>query len=106
MVFANSKQFPPEWRDDALVAFRGSWNSAQPTGYKIVRVPFEGGRPSGGYENFVTGFWVDTATGWSGGKTAQVIGRPAGLALWNDGSLLIADDTANIVWRVKKRGFR
>lgn len=106
MVFANSKHFPPEWRDDALVAFRGSWNSAQPTGYKIVRVPFEGGRPVGGYENFVTGFWVDTATGWTGGKTARVIGRPAGLALWNDGSLLIADDTANIVWRVKKRGIR
>lgn len=106
MVFANSKQFPLDWRDDVLVAFRGSWNSAQPTGYKIVRVPFEGGRPSGGYENFLTGFWVDTATGWTGGKTAQVIGRPAGLALWNDGSLLIADDTANIVWRVKKRGFR
>ncbi len=103
MVFANSKQFPPDWRDDALVAFRGSWNSAQPTGYKVVRVPFEGGRPTGGYENFVTGFWVETATGWRGGKTAQVIGRPAGLALWNDGSLLIADDTANIVWRVYKR---
>ena len=106
MVFANSEQFPPDWRDDAFVAFRGSWNSAQPTGYKVVRVPFEGGRPTGGYENFVTGFWVDTQTRWSGGKSARVIGRPAGLALWNDGSLLIADDTANIVWRVKKRGFR
>jgi len=98
MVFANSKHFPPDWRDDAFVAFRGSWNSAEPTGYKVVRVPFEGGRPTGGYENFITGFWVDTESGWLGGKTAQVIGKPAGLALWNDGSLLIADDTANIIW--------
>jgi len=71
----------------------------------VVRVPFEGGRPTGGYENFITGFWVDTESGWLGGKTAQVIGKPAGLALWNDGSLLIADDTANIIWRVINLNF-
>jgi glucose/arabinose dehydrogenase len=102
LVFADSDQFPPDWRDDALVALHGSWNAASPTGYKVVRVPFENGRPTGGYENFVTGFWVDTARGWSGAMTAQVIGRPAGLALARDGSLLIADDVANVVWRVRK----
>lgn len=102
LVFADSDQFPPDWRDDALVALHGSWNAASPTGYKVVRVPFENGRPTGGYENFVTRFWVDTARGWSGAMTAQVIGRPAGLALARDGSLLIADDVANVVWRVRK----
>lgn len=102
LVFANSEQFPEDWRDDAFVALHGSWNAAQPTGYKVVRVPFKDGRPTGGYENFVTGFWVNTVAGWTGAKSAQVIGRPAGLALWRDGSLLIADDGANVIWRVRK----
>ena len=102
IAFANSDQFPPEWRDDAFVALQGSWNSAVPTGYKVVRVPFENGRPLGWYENFVTGFWVDTVEGWNGAQQAQVIGRPAGLALWHDGSLLIADSASNTVWRVRR----
>ncbi len=102
MAFANSEQFPPDWRDDAFVAFQGSWNSAVPTGYKVVRVPFENGRPLGWYENFVTGFWIDSKQGWSGAHQAQVIGRPAGLALWNDGSLLIADAASNTIWRVSR----
>lgn len=103
LVFADSDQFPPDWRDDALVALHGSWNATTPTGYKVVRVPFENGRPTGSYENFVTGFWVDTKEDWRGNSIAQVIGRPAGLALARDGSLLIADDAANVVWRVRKR---
>ncbi len=100
MAFADSPQFPIDWRDDAFVALQGSWNSAVPTGYKVVRVPFENGEPLGWYENFITGFWVDTERGWGGTSQAQVIGRPAGLALWNDGSLLIADAASNTVWRV------
>ncbi len=102
MAFADSSQFPPDWRDDALVALQGSWNSAVPTGYKVVRVPFKDGKPLGWYENFVTGFWVDTAKGWGGSTQAQVIGRPAGLVLWNDGSLLIADAASNTIWRVSR----
>ncbi len=102
MAFADSPQFPREWRDDAFVALQGSWNSAVPTGYKVVRVPFKNGEPLGWYENFVTGFWVDTEKGWTGSSRAQVIGRPAGLALWNDGSLLIADAASNTVWRVSR----
>jgi len=102
MAFANSDQFPPDWRDDAFVSLQGSWNSAEPTGYKVVRVPFENGRPLGWYENFVTGFWIDTKQGWNGAQQAQVIGRPAGLTLWNDGSLLIADAASNTIWRVSR----
>lgn len=102
MVFADSPQFPADWRDDAFVALQGSWNSAVPTGYKVVRIPFENGRPLGWYENFVTGFWVDTEKGWTGSMQAQVIGKPNGLALWHDGSLLIADAASNTVWRVSR----
>jgi glucose/arabinose dehydrogenase len=99
LVFAKGGQFPADWQDDALVAFRGSWNAAVPTGYKVVRVPFEKGRPLGWYEDFVTGFRVDTA----GQKTtAQVWGRPVGLALAKDGSLLVAVDVDHSIWRISR----
>ena len=94
LVFYDAGQFPPEYRGDAFVALHGSWNAAKPRGYMVVRVPFEDGRPVGHYEAFVTGFRVD------GARRARVWGRPAGLAVAGDGSLLIADDMGNTVWRV------
>lgn len=94
LVFYSARQFPQSYRGDAFVALHGSWNAAQPTGYKVVRVPFEKGRPIGGYENFATGFWA------RGETSARVWGRPAGLAVAADGSLLIADDVGQVVWRV------
>ncbi len=94
LVFYDAGQFPEEYRGDAFVAFHGSWNASRPTGYMIVRVPFENGRPVGRYEAFATGFWA------SGERRARVWGRPAGLAVAADGSLLIADDTGGAVWRV------
>jgi glucose/arabinose dehydrogenase len=60
-------------------------------------VPFEDGRPLGWYESFLTGFWFE------GIETARVFGRPAGLAIAADGSLLIADDGGRAVWRVSYR---
>jgi glucose/arabinose dehydrogenase len=87
LVFYEGDQFPAGYKGDAFVALRGSWNRSEPTGYKIVRVPFKDGRPEGFYENFVTGFWV------SGEQRAEVWGRPAALAVAKDGSLLVADDT-------------
>ena len=71
--------------------------ASEPTGYKVVRVPFKDGRPQGYYENFLTGFWLE------GQSPAQVWGRPAGLAVAADGSLLIADDAGGVVWRVSYR---
>ena len=94
LVFYEGEQFPAEYKGDAFVALHGSWNAGVPTGYKVVRVEFENGRPKGGYENFATGFWE------TGTDTAQVWGRPAGLAIAKDGSLLIADDAGKAVWRV------
>ncbi|HLJ52299.1 MAG TPA: PQQ-dependent sugar dehydrogenase [Rhizomicrobium sp.] len=97
LVFYEGAQFPADYRGDAFVALHGSWNSAAPTGYKVVRVPFKNGRPTGSYENFVTGFWNGSSRA---GTPARVWGRPAGLAVAKDGSLLIADDTGKVVWRV------
>ena len=101
LVFYEGAQFPASYKGDAFVALHGSWNSAAPTGYKVVRVPFKDGRPAGGYENFVTGFWSGTD---KPGSPASVWGRPAGLAIAKDGSLLIADDAGKVVWRVSYAG--
>ena len=81
-----------------FVALKGSWNRSQPTGYKVVRVPFKDGRPEGYYENFATGFWA------SGENRAEVWGRPAALAVAKDGSLLVADDTGGTIWRISYTG--
>jgi len=97
LVFYEGAMFPAEYQGDAFVSLHGSWNAEQPTGYKIVRVPFKNGRPAGYYENFLTGFW-------SGGESpADVWGRPVGLAVAKDGSLLMADDVSGIIWRVSYR---
>jgi glucose/arabinose dehydrogenase len=94
LVFYTGEQFPSEYRGSAFVALKGSWNRSEPTGYKVVRVPFRDGRPEGSYENFAAGFWI------SGRSPAEVWGRPAALAVARDGSLLIADDTGGTIWRV------
>jgi glucose/arabinose dehydrogenase len=100
IVFYDGNQFPAAYRGSAFVALKGSWNRSEPTGYKVVRVPFKDGKPEGGYENFATGFWM------SGRTRAEVWGRPAALAVMKDGSLLIADDTAGTIWRVSYSGPR
>ncbi|MGQ0663747.1 MAG: PQQ-dependent sugar dehydrogenase [Pseudomonadota bacterium] len=94
LVFYAGNAFPAEYRGDAFVALRGSWNSGAPTGYMVVRVPFRGGEPAGHYETFASGFWLE------GTETARVWGRPSGLAVAADGALLIADDTGGAVWRI------
>lgn len=102
LVFYDGTRFPKTHRGDAFVALHGSWNAGVPQGYMVVRVPFEGGRPKGWYEPFVTGFRVDERPGER--ERARVWGRPSGLALLPDGSLLIADDVGNRVWRVSYEG--
>ena len=101
LVFYEGAQFPASYRGDAFVALHGSWNSGAPTGYKVVLVPFKNGRPVGSYENFVTGFWDGIG---KPGTPAHVWGRPAGLAVARDGSLLVADDAGKVVWRVSYVG--
>ncbi len=94
LVFYEGDQFPAAYRGGAFVALHGSWNAAVPRGYMVAYVPFKAGRPDGYYEAFMTGFWT------KGSERAEVWGRPAGLAVANDGSLLVADDGGNRVWRV------
>jgi glucose/arabinose dehydrogenase len=98
LVFYKGQQFPKAYQNDAFVAFRGSWNRAEGTGYKIVRVPFQSaGKPKGYYEDFVTGWVADP-------KVPTVWGRPVGLAIAQDGSLLITDEPGGMIWRVSYRG--
>lgn len=98
LVFYDGAQFPAEYKGNAFVALHGSWDSAKPTGYKVVRVKFTNGKPENAYENFVTGFWA------SGTTPPKPWGRPAGLLVAKDGSLLIADDAGKTVWRVRYTG--
>jgi glucose/arabinose dehydrogenase len=98
LVFYEGGQFPAEYRGDAFVALHGSWNSSKPTGYKVVRVKFRGGKPQGSYDNFVTGFRIGD------NSPAHVWGRPVGLAVAKDGSLLISDDAGKAIWRVAYTG--
>lgn len=87
--------FPAEYVGDAFATMRGSWNRKPASGYEIVRVHFEGGQPRS-IEPFVSGFLTD------GGQTH--IARPMGLAIWNDGSLLMADDANGSIYRVSYDG--
>jgi glucose/arabinose dehydrogenase len=90
LTFGAGTTFPPEYRDDVFVAFHGSWNRSDLTGYKVVRLPFEDGEPARGVEDFATG-WLD------GGA---VSGRPVGLAVGPDGALYVSDDKAGFVYRI------
>jgi glucose/arabinose dehydrogenase len=98
LVFYGGTQFPADTRGDAFVAIHGSGPYDKPDGYKVVRVRFKDGKPAGGYEDFVTGFF-----GMTGGKVAMW-GSPSQLAIAKDGSLLIVDDKNNCVWRVAHKG--
>jgi glucose/arabinose dehydrogenase len=98
LVFYEGSQFPADYKGDAFVALHGSWNSSKPTGYKVVRIKFKDGKPVGGYDDFLTGFW-DGST-----SPAQVWGRPVGLAVAKDGSLLVTDDAGKTIWRVTYTG--
>ena len=98
LVFYDGTQFPAEYKANAFVALHGSWDAAKPTGYKVVRIKFANGKPENAYENFVTGFWA------SGTTPPKAWGRPAGLLVAKDGSLLIADDAGKTIWRVRYTG--
>jgi glucose/arabinose dehydrogenase len=87
---ADGAMFPREYRGDAFVALHGSWNRRLRTGYKVVRVRLHDGKPTGEYEDFLTGF----VTG------AGVWGRPVGVAVAQDGALLVSEDGSNTIWRV------
>jgi glucose/arabinose dehydrogenase len=94
IVFYSAKMFPKEYQGDAFVALHGSWNREKLTGFKIIRVRFKDGKLVGNsYEDFVSG-WLPNE------NSNEVWGRPVGLLVASDGSLLITDDGGNKIWRV------
>ena len=96
LTFYEGSQFPAEYRGDIFASEHGSWNRSVRTGYEVIRVPMhQTGRASGEYEDFITGFVVDNSHVW---------GRPVGITVAPDGSLLITDDGSNSIWRVSYTG--
>ncbi|HSB75498.1 MAG TPA: PQQ-dependent sugar dehydrogenase [Terriglobales bacterium] len=91
-VFYTGKQFPAQYQGDIFVAEHGSWNRAPRAGYEIIRIPLhQSGHASGEYEDFITGFVLPNGDAW---------GRPVGVTVAGDGSLLFSDDGSNSIWRV------
>jgi glucose/arabinose dehydrogenase len=96
LLFYDGNQFPAEYQGDIFASEHGSWNRATRVGYEVIRVPrHQTARASGEYEDFLTGFVRDDG---------QVWGRPVGIAVAIDGSLLVSDDGSNSIWRVSYTG--
>ncbi|MDF5710825.1 MAG: sorbosone dehydrogenase family protein [Nostoc sp. S4] len=98
LQFYDGKTFPQKYRNGAFAAFRGSWNRDRGTGYKVAFVPFDAkGRPQGYYEDFLTGFLLNPSvpTTW---------GRPVGLLVLPDGSLLVTEEANNRIYRIQYTG--
>lgn len=93
--FYTGRMFPKEFRNDAFAAEHGSWNRKKRTGYKVIRVPQKNGVPTGEFEDFMTGFVTSDGNVW---------GRPVGVDIAKDGSLLVTDDGSNTIWRVSYVG--
>jgi hypothetical protein len=94
LVFYEGATFPEPYRGNAFVAEHGSWNRGSRTGPKVIRIPVVHGVPTGDYEDFVTGFALDDE---------QVWGRPVGVAVARDGSLIFSEDGNGTLWRVSYR---
>ncbi len=94
LAFYTKTNFPERYRNGMFIGQHGSWNRTTLSGYKVVFVPFANGKPSGKPEDFLTGFVADLSKD-------EVHGRPVGVTMLNDGSMLVADDASNTIWQVK-----
>jgi len=96
LTFYDGKQFPAEYQGDIFASEHGSWNRSVRVGYELIRVPLhQSGHASGEYEDFMTGFVVDNGHVW---------GRPVGVTVAPDGSLMVTDDGSKSIWRVSYVG--
>jgi glucose/arabinose dehydrogenase len=91
IAFYTGDDFPADYKGDAFVTLHGSWNRGVRTGYKVIRLRFKDGKPTGQYDDFMTGFVI---------SDKQVWGRPVGVAVAKDGSLFVSEDGNGTIWRV------
>ncbi len=97
LVFYTADAFPKKYKNGAFVVQHGSWNRDILSGYRVVFIPFENGKPAGKPEDFLTGFIVDPSRD-------EVRGRPVGAVVMPDGAMLITDDTTHHIWRIAYTG--
>jgi len=97
IAFYDQARFPAHFRGGAFVALHGSWNAAERRGYEVVYLPFREGKALGWSERFLDGWAL-------GPDRKEVWGRPVGLLVDRDGSLLVSDDGGGRVWRVRHEG--
>ncbi len=93
LSFYTDDEFPEKYQNGAFVGQHGSWNRAEFSGYKVVFVPFDANGQPGQPEDFLTGFIADE-------EASEVYGRPVCVAVHPDGSLLVNDDDANVIWKI------
>jgi glucose/arabinose dehydrogenase len=93
LAFCSSKSFGEKYAGGAFIGQHGSWNRSSFVGYRVAFVPFKEGKPAGEQEDFLTGFIANDK---------EVYGRPVGVLFLSDGSLLVADDGADRIWRVSR----
>lgn len=94
-IFYTGAQFPAEYKNDGFVTMHGSWNRGTPSGYNVLRVRYENGKPAR-MEEFISGFLTDDDKAY--------FGRPCGLVQHTDGSLLMSDDAMGVVYRISHSG--
>ena len=95
IAFYEGADFPAAYKGDAFVTLHGSWNRGTRTGYKVVRLLFKDGKPTGEYEDFITGFVTSDKAVW---------GRPVGVAVAKDGALIVSEDGSGTIWRISHTG--
>jgi glucose/arabinose dehydrogenase len=91
LTFCDNDRFPKKYQGGAFIGLRGSWNRSEFSGYCVTFIPFKDGRAAGGREDFLTGFIANEE---------EVYGRPVGVVFAKDGSLLVADEPSDTIWRV------
>ena len=99
ITFYTGNQFPQRYRNGGFVALHGSWNRSSAAGYKVVFFPMNNGRP-GPIEDFLTGFLTNVG---GNGVPIERWGRPVGVLMARDGSLLVSDDASNRIWKISAR---
>ncbi|MGJ8593666.1 MAG: PQQ-dependent sugar dehydrogenase [Aquaticitalea sp.] len=91
-TFYDATEFPERFKNGAFVGQHGSWNRAVLSGYKVMFIPFENGKPQQP-EDFLTGFIADE-------DSSEVFGRPVAVTVTPQGDLLVNDDSGNTLWKV------